>query len=422
MVIEKNLAEIIQNIDSPLSKTFLKLEKLSANSILKLSSKDWHFQVVNGKKKETVKMFKFINTYFPNKFEKDEVISFCEKIIHNSKPKHVSTKIEVRPFVYEPLNVRDTFLSLVTETYPHGFEEDVVKYLPQDLEIDDFGNYYKIIGNSETVFTSHLDTALREKSGVELYSFFVKNQEFIQTDETTILGADDKAGVTIMLYMMANNVPGLYYFFLGEERGGIGSRKVVNEIIDNPLFKGKKRMVSFDRRNYYSIITSQLGEACCSSDFADSLCNELNKNGLIMKPDDTGIFTDSANFIDFIPECTNVSVGYFNEHTHKEIQNISYLETLCKCLVDVDWENLPTIRKAGISEESIAKHGEKIKKLRKLGMKNTLHIKEIKGNLYTILEVDNKNPMGIYEDLSLLRETLGSIDIKFINSNILIKL
>ena len=57
-----------------------------------------------------------------------------------------------------------------------------------------------------------------------------------------------------------------------------------------------------------------------------------------------------------------------------------------------------------------------------MGIKNTLHIKEIKGNLYSILEVDNKNPIGIYEDLSLLRETLGSIDIKFINSNILIKL
>jgi len=422
MIIEKNLVEIIQNIDSPLSKTFLKLEKLNINSIVQLSNKDWHFQVVNGKKKETVKMFKFINTYFPNKFEKDEVISFCEKIITNSKPKQVTSKIEPRPFKYEPLNVRDTFISLVTETYPHGFEDEVVEYLPQDLEIDDFGNYYKVIGNSETVFTSHLDTALREKSDINLYSFFVKEQEFIKTDETTILGADDKAGVTIMLYMMANNVPGLYYFFLGEERGGIGSKKVANYFIDNPLLKGKKRMVSFDRKNYYSIITSQLGEACCSNEFADGLCNELNKNGLHMKPDDTGIFTDSANFVDYIPECTNISIGYFNEHTHKEIQNISYLEILAKCLVDVDWENLPTVRKAGISEQSIIKHGDKIKKLRKLGIKNTLHIKELKGNLYTILEVDNKNPMGIYEDLSLLRETLGSIDLRFYNSNILIKL
>lgn len=422
MIIEKNLAEIIQKIDSPISKKFLNLENLNLNHTVQLSSKDWHFQVLNGKKKETIKMFKFINTYLPNKFDKEDVISFCEKIINNSKPNHKSIKIEPRPFKYEPLNIRETFISLVTETYPHGFEEDVVKYLPQDLEIDNFGNYYKIIGNSETVFTSHLDTALREKSNINLFSFFYKGQEFIKTDETTILGADDKAGVSIMLYMIANNIPGLYYFFLGEERGGIGSGKVANNIIDNPLFKGKKRMISFDRKNYYSIITSQLGEVCCSNDFAEKLCDEINKNNLNLKPDDTGIFTDSANFMDYIPECTNISVGYFNEHTHKEIQNITYLELLANCLIKVNWENLPTIRKAGISEESIIKHGEKIKKLRKLGIKNTLHIKELKEELYAILEVDNKNPIHIYEDLSLIRETLGNIDLKFYNSNILIKL
>ena len=225
-----------------------------------------------------------------------------------------------------------------------------------------------------------------------------------------------------MLYMMANNIPGLYYFFLGEERGGIGSMKVANEFIDNPLLKGKKRMISFDRKNYYSIITSQLGEVCCSNEFAEELCEELNKNGLHMVPDDTGIFTDSANFMDYIPECTNISIGYFNEHTHKEIQNISYLEVLANCLINVNWEKLSTVRKAGISEDSIIKHGEKIKKLRKLGIRNTLHIKESKNDLYVILEVDNKNPMGIYEDLSLLRETLGNIDLRFHNSNILIKL
>ena len=422
MIIEKNLIKIIQNIDSPLSKTFLKLGEVDADTILKLSTKDWYFQIINGKKKETIKMYKFINSQFPNKFEKDEVVNFCEKLISLSKPSQISTKIEVRPFKYEPLNIRETFLSLVTETYPHGYEEEVIPYLPQDLEIDIFGNYYKIIGNSETIFTSHLDTALREKSKIELYSFFIKEQEFIKTDEKTILGADDKAGVTIMLYMMANNIPGLYYFFLGEERGGIGSKKVANDFIDNPLLSGKKRMISFDRKNYYSIITSQLGEPCCSNDFANALCDELNKSGLYMLIDDTGIFTDSANFVDYIPECTNISIGYFNEHTHKEIQNISYLDSLAKCLIRVDWENLPTIRKSGISENSIIKYGQKIKKLKKLGLKNTLYIKEIEENLYAILEIDTKNSTWIYEDLSLLRETLGSIGIKFLNSNILIKL
>ena len=63
-----------------------------------------------------------------------------------------------------------------------------------------------------------------------------------------------------------------------------------------------------------------------------------------MKPDDTGIYTDSASFIDDIPECTNVSVGYFNEHTGKERQNISFLKRLCEASVKIDWSSLPTAR------------------------------------------------------------------------------
>ena len=39
----------------------------------------------------------------------------------------------------------------------------------------------------------------------------------------TILGADDKAGMVILLYMIEKKIPGLYYFFIGEEVGCIGS-------------------------------------------------------------------------------------------------------------------------------------------------------------------------------------------------------
>ena len=49
-----------------------------------------------------------------------------------------------------------------------------------------------------------------------------------------------------------------------------------------------------------------------------------NKNGIELRPDDTGLFTDSANFIGVIKECTNISVGYYNEHSTSEIQNIQF--------------------------------------------------------------------------------------------------
>jgi hypothetical protein len=49
----------------------------------------------------------------------------------------------------------------------------------------------------------------------------------ISTDGTTTLGADDKAGVSVLIWMMKHNIPGLYYFFIGEE-GCIGSGLAAN--------------------------------------------------------------------------------------------------------------------------------------------------------------------------------------------------
>ncbi len=33
-----------------------------------------------------------------------------------------------------------------------------------------------------------------------------------------------------------------------------------------------------------------------------------------MVPEDTGVLTDSAQFMGIVPECTNISVGYYDEH------------------------------------------------------------------------------------------------------------
>ena len=194
------------------------------------------------------------------------------------------------------------------------------------------------------MFTCHLDTADRKQGNTRLYSIQEDGQEHIITDGSTILGADDKSGTTVMLYLMANNVPGLYYFFIGEERGGIGSHDLANVYDEVEYLKEIKRCVSFDRRKTISVITAQAGGRCCSDEFGQALCDAYNASGLNLKIDPTGVYTDSASFIDHIPECTNVSVGYYNEHTGKEKQNMDYLIDLCKASVNVDWDKLPTTR------------------------------------------------------------------------------
>jgi hypothetical protein len=251
------------------------------------------------------------------------------------------------------MNIRETFLKLTQWTYPHGTEDKLRPYLPKGIQEDDFGNYFIKIGESDTMFTCHLDTCSSLYQKVN----HVIGSKIIKTDGTTILGADDKAGMTVLLYMIEKGVPGLYYFFIGEEVGGIGSSAA-----SSMSFSGYNKCVSFDRRGYDSVITEQWFGKCCSDEFAKALANELNKKNLTFnfRPDPTGIFTDSASFMNDIPECTNISVGYYSEHTGKERQNINYLERLAKASVKVNWDSLPTTRKIGIDEETIRKYGKLI--------------------------------------------------------------
>ena len=313
-----------------------------------VSDKDFCFYIkTQDGKTNDMKVGNFLRYYFNNYFTKEDIQQFVEmynKIKNGESLEDQKIPITVQPFKYNPLDPRSTFLSMVTKTYPHGLEDEVLQFLPK-LNKDIVGNYYKIIGSKPTtMFTCHLDTADRKQGVTRLYSIQEDGQEHIITDGSTILGADDKSGTTVMLYLMANNVPGLYYFFIGEERGGIGSHALADVYDEVDYLKEIKRCVSFDRRKTISVITAQAGGRCCSDDFGQALCDEYNASGLNLKIDPTGVYTDSASFIDHIPECTNVSVGYYNEHTGKEKQNMDYLIELCKASVNVDWDKLPTTR------------------------------------------------------------------------------
>lgn len=235
--------------------------------------------------------------------------------------------------------ILETFLTLTSKTCPHGWEDifyyDVIRNICRfDLKKDNFGNYYYKIGNSNTIFSSHIDTISNDYRNVKR----LNDNGIIKTDRKTTLGADDKAGMTIMFWMMENKIPGLYYFFIGEEKNCVGSTPV--SLYSN-LEKNYNKIISFDRRGTDSVITHQSGLLSCSEDFANSLCKQLNKFNMNYKKDPTGIYTDSYQFIGIINECTNISVGYYNEHSVKEFQNINHLIDLSDACLNVDWENLP---------------------------------------------------------------------------------
>lgn len=243
--------------------------------------------------------------------------------------------------------IKSTFLKLTSKTYPFGFEEGLVIEMkkcgifPNDLKEDQYGNYFYKIGDSKTVFASHLDTACQDQVTVNHRFDDEYHNEIIKTDGTSILGADDKAGVTLLLWMIKHNIPGLYYFFYGEEVGCLGSTAASSLVNEFSIYD---RIISFDRRGTESVITHQSSTRTCSDEFAQSLSNQLTTLGLPYHKDDTGIYTDSAEFVKVISECTNISVGYYNEHTTTEKQDITHLTKLANAILLVDWENLPTSR------------------------------------------------------------------------------
>lgn len=236
-----------------------------------------------------------------------------------------------------PSKFRDILLPLVEYTTPHKTEDSLEPQLPKPFVKDDDGNYVIDVGDHKGVmFSSHLDTACqtREKIGLR-----ITEEGRLHTDGKTILGADCKAGAALMLWMIQHGIPGHYVFHAGEERGGIGSHARAEKMAE--WYKANiRKCIAFDRRAYHSIITRQGGDCTASDDFAKSLIEQVPS----MKIDPTGSFTDSKSYAHLVPECTNLSVGYHNEHSCREWLSIPYLEWLSKVVLRVKWGDLVVAR------------------------------------------------------------------------------
>ena len=373
--------------------------------------KDWTFKVTIHGKEHMMKIGKFLRFYFKGYFDSPEITSFgyAYNKLKNDPKASKSQEVEIEEFVYKPKDPRSTFISLVTKTYPYGHEAEVLKFLPPGLEKDKHDNYFQIIGDNKkpsTCFASHLDTVDRKQSDVVLMTREEEGDEIIYTDGSTILGADDKSGTTIMLYMMAHNIPGLYYFFIGEERGTIGSGAVCGDIGNLDYMENVKKIISFDRRKTTSVITKQHGRTCCSDVFCEALCKEYRKGGVFYKADPTGVFTDSAAFIDDIPEGTNLSVGYLKEHTTKESQNMTFLIKMCEASILVDWEKLPVARKTGINTEILKKHKSFIDEIKKTNFNIEVKIVGFEDDIFVRIDTDFGDIKTIYTTLSRIKGLL----------------
>lgn len=245
-------------------------------------------------------------------------------------------------------------LEMLTYKRPAGSYAELQflgRYLPECATIDDYGNYHATIGESPILWSCHTDTVHRT-DGRQTIAYDPQSGDIRLSrrsrrgrDRSTCLGADDTAGVFLLVSMIRAGVAGHYVFHFGEEIGGDGSHSLAthaSEIISDSRFA-----IALDRRGFSDVITHQMMSRCCSDAFAHSLADQLNAHGLSYKPSDRGMFTDTAHYVDIIGECTNLSVGYANEHTSRETVNARHLESLLTALCALDPSALVDSRKPG---------------------------------------------------------------------------
>lgn len=212
--------------------------------------------------------------------------------------------------------------------------------------IDEAGNMMFVVGEgSRTLFCAHIDTVHRGKGGINQWMFDGTHIRAVGAP----LGADDGAGCEVLAHLMMNNIAGTYLFTRGEEVGGVGATLFAN-VLAASYSASFDRAIAFDRKDVSSVISHQAYGRCASDAFCDALCEQLNNQGLLYMPDDGGVYTDTAEFVDIIPECTNISVGYWQEHSDSENLSIVHLEALKAAVLGVDWENLPVARDPKIME------------------------------------------------------------------------
>lgn len=238
-------------------------------------------------------------------------------------------------------------LTMLSYVRPHGgegeadFVRDFITCIPGAYNFDDAA-YVVEVGINPVLFSCHVDTVHHTSHGTRQP---VEYDPFLQTafpGKPQPLGADDAAGCWLLLQMIAAGIGGTYVFHRGEEKGGIGSSHLAAKHAD--FLGGFNYAIAFDRRGKGDVITHQSFGRCCSDAFAQALSDQLNTHGLDYKPCDGGVFTDTANYVDIIPECTNLSCGYEHEHSADEMLDVEHLLALRDALLKVDWMALPVVR------------------------------------------------------------------------------
>lgn len=261
------------------------------------------------------------------------------------------TKRYNRPTVPDDVG---TLLEMLTWCRPHGTKADRQFrgqwIAPLGARDDGHGNLWVHVGTgSRVLWSCHTDTVHRV-SGRQRVEYHAATGLVVLPDKSpsNCLGGDDTVGVWLCREMIAAGVPGAYVFHYGEESGGIGSRAAAR--LSPGRFANYDVAIALDRGGTGDVVTHQFGGRTCSDVAAWSIAGLLHDAGLRGYAPTHGVYTDTAEYADIIPECTNVSVGYGRQHSPAEFVNVTHARRLRDALIAADWGQVDTARLPGDSD------------------------------------------------------------------------
>lgn len=225
------------------------------------------------------------------------------------------------------------FMRPAWTVYEEAFIDRYIK--PLKPTQDAFGNFILDVGAKPNIlWSSHTDTVHRTSG---LQQVVVDKNHIARVKFPSVsscLGADCTTGVYIMIEMINAGVEGRYIFHRAEEIGLRGSSFIADKTPD--VLKGIDAAIAFDRKGLTDIIT-HMGYRTSSNEFAESLALALDMN---YKPSANGMGTDTKSYIALVPECTNISVGYSNQHMASESQDLVFLDKLVAKMKNFDSSSL----------------------------------------------------------------------------------
>lgn len=182
--------------------------------------------------------------------------------------------------------------------------------------------------NKYPLICIHLDTINTHKKAKLKPDDLIIDGDIISLNtkaKAVCLGGDDRAGVYIALQLIKAKKPFAFGFFRDEEAGCHGSSSLSSYI--NSL-GNVTAFIGLDRRGVDEVATYGYDNK--------ELINIFESKGYI---EAVGSVTDASNLSTLSDKglaCVNLSVGYYNEHTNKEILNTTAMNRTLKVLKNLD--------------------------------------------------------------------------------------